>query len=83
MVIKWTKLALSDLNDFRLISKKSKISEYIMKLFEYSQQLKDFPHLGRIYRYVKKYIIRRLIYQEHSILYYIDHDIIYIGSCSS
>ena len=78
MVIKWTKPAIADLNDFRLISKKSNVSKYIMHLFEYSQQLKTFPKLGRIYHYIKKYMIRKLVYKEHSILYYIDNETIYI-----
>ena len=78
MVIKWTEPAFSDLNDFKSISQKENVSDYIMKLFEYSQQLKEFPKLGRIYHYYKKIIIRKLVYKEHSILYYIDGDIIYI-----
>ena len=78
MVIKWTKPALSDLNNFKSISKKNNTFDYIMNLFEYSQQLKQFPKLGHIYNYYKKTIIRRLIYKEHSILYYINKDIIYI-----
>ena len=78
MVIKWTKQALSDLNDFRLISQKNNVSNYIMKLFEYSQQLKQFPKLGKIFQYYKKIIIRKLVYNEHYFLYYIDNDIIYI-----
>ena len=78
MVIKWTEPAFSDLNDFKSISQKENVSDYIMKLFEYSQQLKEFPKLGRIYHYYKKIIIRKLVYKEHSILYYIDEDIIYI-----
>ena len=54
MVIKWTEPAFSDLNDFKSISQKDNVSDYIMKLFEYSQQLKEFPKLGRIYHYYKK-----------------------------
>ena len=78
MVIKWTEPAFSDLNDFKLISQKDNVSDYIMKLFEYSQQLKKFLTLGRIYHYYKRIIIRKLVYKEHSILYYINEDIIYI-----
>ena len=80
MVIKWTKPALSDLNDFRLISKKNNVSEYIKKLFEYSHQLADNPELGHPYKYIRKVIVRKLVYEEHSIFYIIDkeNDIIYI-----
>ena len=35
MVIKWTKQALSDLDDFRKISKKSNVSAYIMNIIFY------------------------------------------------
>lgn len=80
MEIKWTKHALNDLRDFRAISQKSNIYKYITGLFEYSQELKDFPELGHTYRYIRKTIIKRLIYKEHSILYYIDNNIIYIIS---
>ena len=80
MVIKWTKPALSDLNDFILISKKNNVSEYIKKLFEYSHQLADNPELGHPYKYLRKVIVRKLVYEEHSILYIIDkeNNIIYI-----
>ena len=80
MVIKWTKQALSDLDDFRKVSKKSNVSAYIMNLFEFSQQLKQYPKLGKIFHYYKKIIIRKLVYNEHYFLYYIDNDIIYIIS---
>ena len=78
MVIKWTKSAFLDLKDFSFFSKKENVDKYVAELFEYSQQLKQFPQLGHIYKYFKKIIIRRLIFQEHSILYYNDNDAIYI-----
>ena len=67
MVVKWTGPALTDLNDFKLISKKVNVSEYITKLFEYSLQLESNPKLGHPYRYLENEIIRRLVYKEHSI----------------
>ena len=80
MVIQWTKSALADLNNFKLISKKNNVSEYTMKLFEYSHQLVDYPELGHPYKYIRKMIIRKLVYEEHSIFYIIDkeNNIIYI-----
>ena len=78
MVIKWTKSAFLDLKDFSFVSKKDDVNKYVSELFEYSQQLKQFPELGHIYKYFKKIIVRRLIFQEHSILYYNDNETIYI-----
>ena len=80
MVIKWTKPALSDLNNFKSISKKNNVSKYIKKLFEYSHQLADNPELGHPYKYFRKVIVRKLVYEEHSIFYIIDkkNNIIYI-----
>lgn len=78
MVIKWTKTAFDDLDEFKLITKKNNASEYIFNLFEFSKQLKDFPNLGTISYYTRKIVIRKLIYQEHSILYYVNNNTIYI-----
>ncbi len=78
MVIKWTNSALLDLKSVSCVSKKEDVSKYASELFEYSQQLKQFPQLGHIYKYFKQIIVRRLIFQEHSILYYNDDDVIYI-----
>ena len=82
MVIEWTEPALTDLDNFKLISKKVNVSEYIRKLFKYSHQLAGNPELGRPYRYLKNKLIRKLVYKEHSIFYIIDEkiDTIYILS---
>ncbi len=80
MVIKWTKPAFEDLMNFKNITKKNNVSEYIHELFEFSKQLKEFPNLGVVFYYTRKTIIRKLIYKEHSILYYVDNDTIFVVS---
>ena len=82
MVIKWTKPALKNLKDFRLITQKNNTPEYIKNLHETISNLKDFPYLGTVYNYIRKNIIRKLVYKEHIILYYIESDTIYIVSVS-
>ncbi len=82
MVVEWTNFARSNLNNFKSTSKKVNVSEYIKKLFKYSLQLADNPELGRPYRYLRNKLIRRLVYEDHSIFYFIDEEIdtIYILS---
>lgn len=78
MVIHWSKYALQDLKEFSQYSYKNNVSEYIENLIKDVGNLKSFPKLGHIYTYSQQCIIRKYVYQEHIILYYIDKDIIHI-----
>jgi len=79
MVIHWTKYALQDLKEFSKYSKKNNAYEYIENLVKnVGAALRDFPRLGHIYTYAQQYIIRKYVYKEHIILYYLDNDIIHI-----
>ena len=80
MVVKWTSLAIQDLKDFREVTKISRPTEYIIKLVQYVDFLKEQPRLGRIYFYTRGFIIRQLIYDKHRIFYYINEDTINILS---
>ena len=78
MVIKWTKYALNDIKEFKNYTQKACPKTYIRELFDRVLKLKDFPNLGFISMYINKKTIRKLIYNEHSIMYYIDGENIII-----
>ena len=78
MVVKWTKYALNDIKEFKNYTKKTVPSAYIRELFNIVSTLKDFPDLGFVSTYINKKTIRKLIYNEHSIMYYIDNETIII-----
>lgn len=78
MVIHWTKYALQDLNDFYVYSKKNNTYKYIEDLIKNVSTLKDFPKLGHVYTYTQHFIIRKYVYKEHIILYYVENNIIHI-----
>ena len=80
MVVKWTKYALNDLKEFKNYTKKILPDTYIRELFNIVSTLKDFPNLGFVSTYINKKAIRKLIYNEHSIMYYIDNKTIIIVS---
>ena len=81
MVIKWSKYALNDIKEFCSYTKKTSPSNYISGLFDTVSKLKDFPNLGFISTYINKKIIRKLIYNEHPIIYYInDEEIIIVAA---
>lgn len=78
MVIKWTKYALNDIKEFKNYTQKTSPENYIRGLLTVISKLKDFPKLGFISLYINKKTIRKLIYDEHSIIYYIDGETIII-----
>ena len=78
MEIKWTKLARNDLKEFYDITKMTNPKEYISELIDNVNLLIEQPKLGKIYFYLKRYIIRQLVHKQHRIFYYIENDKIYI-----
>jgi len=78
MVIKWSQYALNDIKEFKNYTKKTSPETYIRELFDLVSTLKDFPNLGFINMYINKKTIRKLIFNEHSIIYYIDGETIVI-----
>ena len=68
MVIKWTKYALNDIKEFKNYTQKACPKKYIQELLGMVSTLKDFPKLGFISMYINKKTIRKLIYNEHSII---------------
>lgn len=80
MVIKWDKTSIEDLKDFKNYSKLSNINQYISKMVKYVDILAEQPRLGKIYLYIQRNIVRQLIYEKHSIFYYIDEEVIHIIS---
>lgn len=78
MEINWTESAKNDLKDFRYITKKSDPNEYIKELVNNVKLLEDNKNLGKIYFYIKGYIVRRLIFEQHRIFYYEKDNIIHI-----
>ncbi len=73
--------AYNDINEFVSISKASNktLNSYIVSLLTFTLDLYTFPEIGKydftIETKIKKYEIRKLIYKQHKILYYIDSDI--------
>lgn len=78
MVIIWSTPAIKDLENFKNITKKLNVKEYLSKLVEYIDNLKSNPRLGKVYTYIKGTIIRQLIYQEHKVYYSLNNDELYI-----
>lgn len=74
MVIIWSAPAIEDLENFKNITKKLNVKEYLSNLVEYVDTLKLNPRLGKVYTYIKGTIIRQLIYQEHKIYYSLNND---------
>lgn len=78
MEINWTKSAKNDLKEFRFITKKSNPNEYIKELVNNVKLLEDNKNLGKIYFYIKGYIVRQIIFEQHRIFYYDKNNIIHI-----
>lgn len=80
MVIKWEKSAIQDLQEFHSITRKTYIEtkKYILKLVQFASDLEELPNLGKIYTYVNGILIRKIIYKNHSIFYYVEGEIIHI-----
>ena len=68
--------------NFSLASDKNLIS-YVTSLLTYTMDLAKFPELGKfdfkINTKIQTYKVRKLVYKQHKILYYIDTDIHVIG----
>ena len=83
MKIKITNNAYNDLKEFKSISKSTNTSEYILSLLDYTKSLSTFPELGKyeftLVTNLNKYNIRKLIYEQHKILYYIGDSIHIVG----
>ena len=73
MQIKWTELALDDLESIRVyISKDSQFyaRQFIERLFDSTEKLQDFPQLGRrVPEMGERNDIRELIFQGYRIIY--------------
>lgn len=73
MQIKWTELALDDLESIRVyISKDSQFyaRQFIERLFDSTEKLQDFPQLGRrVPEMEERNDIRELIFQGYRIIY--------------
>ena len=78
MEINWTESAKNDLKEFKFITKKSDPDEYIKELVNNVKLLEDNKNLGKVYFYIKGYIIRQYIVEEHRIFYYEKDNIIHI-----
>ena len=78
MEINWTESAKNDLKEFRFITKKSNPNEYIKEIDNNIKLLEDNKNLGKIYFYIKGYIVRQLIFEQHRIFYYEKNSIIHI-----
>ncbi len=78
MEINWTESAKNDLKEFRFITKKSNPNEYIKELVNNVKLLEDNKNLGKIYFYIKGYIVRQIIFEQHRIFYYEKNNIIHI-----
>ncbi len=77
--------AYNDIYEFVNISKASSktLHSYIVSLLTFTLDLSIFPEMGKydftIETKTKKYDVRKLVYKQHKILYYIDTDIHVIG----
>ena len=78
MEIMWTNSAISDLKEFKSVTKKLNSSDYIKRLIQNVDLLKEQPHIGKIYVYIKGHIIRQFIHKEHRVFYYEQEGIIHI-----
>lgn len=74
MVINWTKSAIVDLKNFNETTKKIHPTKYINELVQYANNLLDNPRLGKVYSYINENIIRKLVFKDHIIYYYISND---------
>lgn len=74
MVINWTKSAIVDLKNFNETTKKIHPIKYINELVQYTNNLLDNPRLGKVYSYINENIIRKLVFKDHIIYYYISND---------
>lgn len=78
MQLHLTEYALQDLECFAKYTKKIEPYKYIDGLWKIITQLNFFPKLGKEYCYIKAHMLRKLVYKEHIIFYYIRDEIVYI-----
>lgn len=85
MNVKITDNAYNDIYEFSNFSRASdeNIRSYISSMLSFAYDLSSFPNLGKfdfeITTKLRKYQIRKLVYEQHKILYYIDKDIHIVG----
>ena len=82
MVIKWTPLAIEQLQNFVKISKAEahNVKKYITSLVDYSNSLLSNNELGKVMFTLNNVKFRQLLYKKHRIIYYIKNDEIQIVS---
>ena len=82
MVIKWTPLAIEQLQNFVEISKAEphNVKKYITSLVDYSNSLLSNNELGKVMFILDNVKFRQLLYKKHRIIYYIKKDEIQIVS---
>ena len=82
MVIKWTPLAIEQLQNFKEISKAEphNIKDYITSLVIFTNSLLSNNELGKIMFKLNDVNFRQLLYKKHRIIYYIKKDEIRIVS---
>lgn len=78
MVVVWSTPAIKDLENFKNITQKLNVENYLNNLVNYVDTLKLNPRLGKIYTYTSGTIIRQLIYKEHKIYYSLNANELYI-----
>ena len=81
MELKWTELAVDDLERIRdYIAKDSEFYalRLIERVFQVIERLKLFPESGRVVPEINDSNIRELILMNYRIIYKIDQDFIYI-----
>ena len=73
MVIKWTPLAIEQLQNFVEISKAEphNVKKYITSLVDFSNSLLTNNELGKVMFVLNNIKFRQLLYKKHRIIYYI------------
>ncbi len=82
MVIKWTPLAIQQLQNFSKISKAEthNIKKYITELVTFANNLLSNNELGKVMFILNNIKFRQLLYKKHRIVYYVKKDEIQIVS---
>lgn len=82
MVIKWTPLAIEQLQNFIKISKAEDrtIKDYISSLIEFTNQLLWSNDMGKVMFKLDSVKFRQLLYKKHRVIYYVKKDEIQIVS---
>lgn len=82
MVIKWTPLAIEQLQNFIKMSKAEphNIKDYISSLVEFANNLLWSNDMGKVMLMLNNVKFRQLLYKKHRIIYYVKNDEIQIVS---